>query len=151
MKELSNNQYSLVKDSTLKSISKLKLATDSSSVSAPTLSAAVGGTIVGIVGFAFYGIINTNKYLNKTKSGKQAIKDTITNSTGLGLSAAVGTAVGSAVSSSSVVLVSPVILPLITGVTVTLAFKQLWNHHLFPEKNNKITTNASNNIVIKAS
>ena len=134
MNEWSKEKYSLIKSASLDSTSKIKIATGTT-VSASTVAPVVGGMIAGVAGVGLYGIANISRYIKKEKSGKQAIKDTVAHSTGLGISAALGTATAEIAAFKTIVLISPIVLPVIAGVSVAFIAKHFWNNYLFPGKN----------------
>jgi len=86
-----------------------------------------GGTVIGVVGAGLYGISNLRRYIKREKSGKQAVRDTVKNSAGLGVSGGLGIAAANAITGTVFALGSTVVVPLACGVTVTFITKKIWN------------------------
>ena len=97
------------------------------------------GVIIGVVSTGLYGISNLIRYAKKKKSGKQAFKDTLKSSSGLGVSSGLGIAAAKACAGSTLVLGSTLVIPLACGVTVAFIAKRLWGKLFF--KTGKIEKN----------
>jgi len=94
----------------------------------------VGGAVVGAVAGGFYGISNMIKYARNKKSGKQAAKDTVAGSAGMGIAAGLGIAATNAVAGTWLALGSTVIVPLSAGVATACASIKVWNKLFFKKK-----------------
>lgn len=92
------------------------------------------GMVVGVVAAGFYGVANMIRYARNEKSGKQAAKDTVAGSAGVGVSAGLGIAAANAVAGSSLALGSTVIVPMAAGVAAAYAGVRVW-HKLFFKEN----------------
>ena len=82
---------------------------------------------MGGVGAILYGMANLTGYVRKKKSGGQALKDTVKDSAGLGLSAGLGVMATNAIAGSVLAFGSTVLVPIAAGVTTTYITKRIWN------------------------
>ena len=89
------------------------------------------GAIIGVVSTGLYGISNLMNYAKKKKSGKQALKDTLKSSSGLGVSSGLGIAAAKACAGSTLVFGSTIVIPLACGVTVAFIAKKIWGKLFF--------------------
>jgi len=123
---------------TLTSGSSTTITSTSSGAVSSTLSqrAAAGvavaapltaGTIVGGIAAVFYGVSNIKKYKGREKNGKQAVKDTLKDSTGLGVSAGLGVAAAHAVVGTAFALGSTLIVPVTAGIATGYVSMKIWN------------------------
>ena len=94
----------------------------------------VGGVVVGAVAAGFLGVANTVKYAKNEKSGKQAARDTVAGSAGLGVSAGLGIAAAKAVAGTSLGLGTAVIVPLAAGVATIYVSMRIWHRIFFKAK-----------------
>lgn len=94
----------------------------------------VGGAAVGAVAAGFYGISNVVKYAKNKKSGKQAVKDTVKGSAGVGISAGLGIAAANVIAGTSLALGSAVVVPLAAGFGTAYAGMKIWNKIFFKGK-----------------
>ena len=88
------------------------------------------GVAVGAVAAGFYGVANMIKYARNEKSGKQAAKDTMVGSAGVGVSAGLGIAAANAIAGTSLAFGSAVVAPIAAGVAAAYAGITIW-HKLF--------------------
>jgi hypothetical protein len=95
------------------------------------------GVAAGAIGAATYGTSNIVKYSKKQKSGKQAAKDTLVNSAGVGVSVGLGIAAVNVVSGTVLALGSTLIVPVAAGTGVAYASLKLWNKLLKQKKDKK--------------
>ena len=84
-----------------------------------------------MVSAGLYGISNLINYTKKKKSGKQAFKDTLKSSSGLGVSSGLGIAAAKACAGSTLALGSTIAIPLACGVTVAFIAKKIWGRLFF--------------------
>ena len=70
---------------------KVQLSTELAS-KAVALSPVVAGSVVGVVSVGLYGISNFMRYVHKRKTAKEAFKDTVKSSAGMGVAAGLGLA-----------------------------------------------------------
>ena len=101
-----------------------------------------GGVVFAAVGAALYGVSNTVKYARKEKSGKQAVKDTVKGSAGLGVSAGLGIAAAKAISGTALALGSTLVAPVAAGVVAAAVAMRFWNK-LFSKKESGSTQASS--------
>lgn len=92
------------------------------------------GVATGAIGAGFYSISNIIKYAKKQKSGKQAAKDTVTSSAGVGISAGLAVAAAKAVAGTSLALGSTVVVPIAAGLSAAYASIKIWNKLFFKGK-----------------
>lgn len=98
------------------------------------LNPLAAGVAAGAVGAAAYGTSNIVKYSKKQKSGKQAAKDTLVNSAGVGVSVGLGIAAVNVVSGTFLALGSTLIVPIAAGTGVAYASLKIWNKLLKQKK-----------------
>ena len=98
------------------------------------LTPLAAGMTVGAVATVFYGLSNIVKYGKNEKSGKQAVKDTVKGSAGLGLSTTLGVAAAKAVAASSLALGTAVLVPVAAGVAAAYASLKIWHKLFFKEE-----------------
>ena len=152
-------------DSAVKSLANGHLGSSAKTVSPTLLNIATGmvfaipaaaGTAVGGMAAAFYGTMNMIKCRKNKKSKKQATKDTVIRSTGMGVSAGLGVAAGGVVAEAvtgvviaeTAVALSTIAVPVVAGVAVSYGSMKLWNK-LFrksppPETKSKANNNQKN-------
>jgi len=92
------------------------------------------GVAAGAIGAAAYGTSNIIKYSKKQKNGKQAAKDTVINSAGVGVSVGLGIAAVNVVSGTFLALGSPLIVPVAAGTGVAYVSLRLWKKLLKQKK-----------------
>jgi len=92
------------------------------------------GVIVGGVAAVCYGVANIIKYGEHKKTGKQAVKDTVNRSAGLGIAAGLGEAAGAAIAGSSLVMGSSIVAPIAVGAAVACASIKIWNRVFLNKK-----------------
>jgi len=151
--------------SAVKSLTNGHLGSSAKTVSPTLLNIATGmvfaipaaaGTAVGGMAAAFYGTMNMIKCRKNKKSKKQATKDTIIRSTGMGVSAGLGVAAGGVVAEAvtgvviaeTAVVLGTIAVPVVAGVAVSYSSMKLWNK-LFrksppPETKSKVNHNQKN-------
>jgi len=95
------------------------------------------GVAAGAVGAAAYGTSNIIKYKKKQKNGKQAAKDTVVNSAGIGISFGLGIAAVKVVSGTFLALGSTLIVPIAAGTGVAYTSLKIWNKQLKQKKDEK--------------
>ncbi|MFC1675510.1 hypothetical protein ACFL3G_00430 [Planctomycetota bacterium] len=151
--------------SAVKSLANGHLGSSAKTVSPTLLNIATGmvfaipaaaGTAVGGMAAAFYGTMNMIKCRKNKKSKKQATKDTVIRSTGMGVSAGLGVAAGGVVAEAvtgiviaeTAVAVGTIAVPVVVGIAVSYGSMKLWNklfkksHH--PETKSKANHNQKN-------
>ncbi len=82
----------------------------------------VGAALAGAIGIVVYGAKNGLGYLNKDRTGKEAVVDVAKNSTGLGISAGIGIWAGGVTAA-----VSAGVIPVAVGMTAAVISKMVWN------------------------
>ena len=82
---------------------------------------------MGGIAAVFYGVSNFLQYGKNKKAGAQAVKDTIKDSTGLGVSAGLGVAAAHAVAGTALALGSTVVVPITAGVATGYLSIKIWN------------------------
>ena len=111
-----------------------KLSTTGTLLSRTALTSPLaGGVVAGVAGVGIYGIGNIVSYAKKKKTGKQAIGDTVKDSSGLGVSAGVGVLAGKAIAGTFLTFGSAALVPVATGLTAMYFTKKAWNK-LFSKK-----------------
>jgi hypothetical protein len=99
-----------------------------------TVSPLTSGIIVGVAGACLYGISNLVAFGKKKKTKEAAFKDTLKNSTGLGVAAGLALGATKAVAGSTIVLGSVTVMPIVTAVAVAYVTKRIWNRMFFKQR-----------------
>jgi len=101
--------------------------THRAAAAAPAAAPLVAGTVVGGIAAVFYGVSNMIQYGEHKKAGAQAVKDTVKNSAGLGISTGLGVAAVHAVAGTALALGSSVFVPVTAGVATGYISMKIWN------------------------
>ncbi|MFH1504876.1 MAG: hypothetical protein ABIH08_05785 [Candidatus Omnitrophota bacterium] len=152
-KELSSNSSTQIY-SAGKSRANSRLGSSAKAVSRTLLNITTGaifvipeaaGIAVGSAAAVLFGTVNMIKYKKNKKTKKQAIKDTIVSSSGVGISAGLGVAAGAAAAEivagtvaaeivtgviaaeTAFALATVIAIPVITGIAVSYCSMKIWN------------------------
>jgi len=83
----------------------------------------VTGFLVFAISLGLNAIKNTISYVEKRKTGKQAVSDTFRESSVMGAYTVIGVAAGNAIAATGLVLIAPAVLTMTAGLTATFVVK----------------------------
>ena len=92
------------------------------------------GLIAFVVNIGLHAITNRIDYVNKRKTAKQAIADTVNESGKMGVCTVIGIVAGNAVARTGLMLVVPSVLPIVAAITATYLLKSVWDNPTFETK-----------------